>query len=140
MGALLFPLRLASTRSLVVLAMASLTVLTAQPYLRYSAIAALKENVGEVERNAQQGQAITPEAEEIKDQWQERQGDLQPNYSLIDSEVIIKTGEYSAPIKYVAWKAFEEQTTTFYQEVPISSAGAMHASLFNWQSHCLAHL
>ena len=116
LGALLFPLRLASTRSLVVLAMASLTVLTAQPYLRYSEIAALKEKVGEVERNAQQGQVITPEAEEIKDKWQERQGDLQPNYSLIDDGVRIKTGEYSALFKYVAWKAFEEQTTIFYQE------------------------
>ena len=116
LGALLFPLRLASTRSLVVLAMASLTVLTAQPYLRYSEIAALKEKVGEVERNAQQGQVITPEAEEIKDKWQERQGDLQPNYSLIDNEVRIKTGEHSALFKYVAWKAFEEQTTIFYQE------------------------
>ena len=116
LGALLFPLRLASTRSLVVLAMASLTVLTAQPYLRYSEIAALKEKVDEVKRNAQQGQAITPKAEEVKAQWQEIQEDLQPNYSLIDSEVRIKTGEYSALFKYVAWKAFEEQTTIFYQE------------------------
>lgn len=116
LGMLLLSFTRASNRVLAAAMLVCLAVLTIQPFAEYREMADLQQQYIDVQKTPKSAQALTPDDQEVVDQWQESLGDMRADYDSIEDEVQIKEGNYFEIFKYNASHVLKEQTTIFYKE------------------------